>query len=164
MALASYDPQASPADDLRDAIQQARRQHKNVLVELGGDWCVWCERLERFIETHEELRDLREQHYVTVKVFVSDSEPANLDFLRTLPSFDAVPHLLVYNGSGALLVSQATDQLEAGESYDYGRLRQFLREWSDWRRTPYDAVEMSVLRRRFEQLFERDDDGPVASA
>lgn len=164
MPTLHFDPQRNPFDDVRNALAQARQERKNVLLDVGGDWCVWCHRLEAFIESHAELAELRSRYYITVKIYVSDSDDTNTDFLRHLPPIEGVPHLFVYNGRGSLLRSQATEPLEEGDSYNYDRVRAFLLEWSDWRRSPYDHLSMDELKQRFTQHMRPSDDTPTLSA
>ncbi|GAB4109913.1 MAG: hypothetical protein Fur005_08430 [Roseiflexaceae bacterium] len=164
MATPLFDPERNPFEDVSAALEQARRERKNVLIDLGGDWCIWCHRLEAFIAEHPELAELRDKHYVTVRIFISDSDGTNMDFLEQLPPFTGVPHLYVYNARGSLLCSQATEPFEVGESYDLEKIRAFLQEWSDWRRSPYDALSTAELKQRFEQYLRSNDDRPTLSA
>ncbi|KAB8141721.1 thioredoxin family protein [Chloroflexia bacterium SDU3-3] len=151
MVPALFDQRRNPFHDLRDALTQARKEHKNVLVTIGGDWCIWCHRLEAFIRANPELQALRDR-YVLVNVFISESNAEiNADFLTHVPELDGVPHLVVYNGHGYLLCSQPTDPLEDGDTYSYERVRDFLETWSDWRRSIFDDLDTSELKQRFEQ-------------
>lgn len=161
MAKPLFDPKRNPFEDMRDALAQAKRERKNVLVNIGGDWCVWCHRLEAFISEHPELRELRDRHFVVVKVFIgTDKDETNRTFVSRLPQLAGVPHLFVYNGASYLLCSQATAALEEGETYNYEKVRAFLQEWSDWRKTPFDSMPTPELKQRFEKLI-RPDDGSV---
>lgn len=165
MARQHFDPVRNPFDDVHQALEQARQKQKNVLLDLGGDWCVWCHRLEAFIQDHAELQQLREQHYITVKVYVGHADAPTREFFQRLPPIDGVPHLFVYNSRGELLCSQNTAVLEEGQSYDYERVKTFLATWADWRLTPYDALSTAELKRRFEQrVFSSSDSGLTTSA
>ncbi|HBW51254.1 MAG TPA: hypothetical protein DEF47_15275 [Herpetosiphon sp.] len=150
MADSLFDPERDPFADMRNALETAQRERKNILVELGGDWCVWCHRLEAFINAHPQLRYLRDIHYVKVKVLVGDEQQKNKTFLEHLPGFDGVPHIFIYNSRGQLLCSQDTSPLEEGESYNFGRVRDFLSRWSEWRLSPYDALATDELKRLVE--------------
>jgi hypothetical protein len=48
---------------LADALAQAKRENKRVLVEQSGAWCGWCHILARYLETH---RSLIEKDYVWI--------------------------------------------------------------------------------------------------
>lgn len=165
MADPLFDPARNPFADAALAMERARREQKNVLFNIGGDWCIWCHRLEAFIRDHPELAQLRDQHFVTVKVYLSDQDTVNEEFLSQLPPFDGVPHLFVYNSKGQLLCSQPTDELELDESYHYDRVKAFLTRWANPRLTPYDQLSTEELRQRFgRRLGAAEGDGPVITA
>lgn len=160
-----FEPSSDPFDTVHAALEQAQQQKKNVLIELGGDWCVWCHRLEEYICSHAELLELRQARYITVKVYVGGEANEAADFLELLPPFESVPHLLVYNRRGQLLCSQATDPLEEGDSYNYERVKTFLETWADARLSPYDALPTDELQRRFVRgVLGSDTKGPTLSA
>jgi hypothetical protein len=48
---------------LADALAQAKRENKRVLIEQSGAWCGWCHILARYLETH---RSLIEKDYVWI--------------------------------------------------------------------------------------------------
>ena len=125
-----FDPTRDPFDAYLYALARAHLENKNVLLELGGDWCSWCHRLEKFIQESAELSGLRRQHYVTVKVYVSSEYADPSGFLQQIPPFDGVPHFFVYAPNGDLLCSQPTESLEEGSSYNHTRVRVFLERWT----------------------------------
>lgn len=160
-----FDPERDPFIDVQHAITRARREKKNVLLHVGGDWCKWCQRLEDFIQDHSDLRQLRDTHYVVVHVYCGIDDNPNEDFLSHLPSFHGLPHLYVYNGHGQLLCSQNTAPLEVGESYDPALVGDFLQTWADWRLSPFDSMSADELQHRFTELFfPSDPTGPTLSA
>ena len=63
-----YNPKADPRSDLRAALAEASKAGRNVLMDVGGEWCSWCHRMDKFVADHEELRTLLEKNFVLVKV------------------------------------------------------------------------------------------------
>src|SRR4051812_14680601 len=63
-----FDPTRDAASDVRAAIDKARAQRKQVLVDVGGEWCIWCHILDRFIASHPPVQRLVDEAYVVVKV------------------------------------------------------------------------------------------------
>jgi hypothetical protein len=124
-----YDPARDPAEDLRLTILIARQENKRILLELGGDWCIWCKYLDTFFSTHEDILQFRAGNFVFVKVNVS-SENKNLDFLAQFPEPDGYPHIFVLDSDGTLLHSQDTGELEQGRSYNPEKFMAFLKEWA----------------------------------
>jgi len=128
-APAKFDPARDPAADVAHAVALASSQHKRVLVDVGGEWCSWCHIMDRFFETDREARELRDRGFVLVKVNYS-KDNTNTAFLGRWPKIRGYPHLFVLGPDGALLHSQDTSELEAGNGYDRQKMLAFLRAWS----------------------------------
>ena len=124
----AYDPASDPAADLQKAISRAQKENKRILVEVGGEWCVWCHIMDRYYDSHPELLKLREDHFVLLKVNYSD-ENTNQKFLSQYPAVDGFPHIFILESDGTLLHSQNTSELEDGQSYDQRRFTAFLVDW-----------------------------------
>src|SRR5690606_35522533 len=63
-----YDETANPHQQLDAALGRAKRQHKRVLVVLGGDWCQWCLTLDNLFESDSELHQLTTVAFVLLKL------------------------------------------------------------------------------------------------
>ncbi len=124
-----FDPTRDAAKDLQNAIARAKSEGKRVLVDVGGNWCGWCREMERFIDSHPDLKTLRAKHFVTVKVNWSP-ENQNRAVLSKYPKVDGYPHLFVLDADGNLLQSQDTSAIEDGKkSYDLAKFTAFLERW-----------------------------------
>ena len=44
-----YDPDRDPFADVNEAVTIAKSEGKNILLIVGGDWCVWCDILEGYL-------------------------------------------------------------------------------------------------------------------
>ena len=126
--VAEYDPARNAAADVQQAIAEAKRTNRNVLVEVGGEWCSWCHIMDKYFETHRDLLNLRGTNYVMVKVNFSP-ENKNEELLSQYPKIPGYPHLFVLDAQGKLLHSQSTGELEAGKSYDKKKFTGFLEKW-----------------------------------
>ena len=124
-----FDTTANPAMDLKTAIVQAKKEKKNIILDVGGEWCIWCHRLHEFIEANNNIKTLLEKNYVVVKVNFSKGNK-NEAFLKDYPKIPGYPHLFVLNRSGKLLHSQDTGLLEKEKSYDAQKLMSFLKKWA----------------------------------
>jgi thioredoxin-related protein len=127
--VTSYDPKRDAAQDIDDAIKEAARTNKRILLAVGGKWCSWCHTLDSFFETHPELLALRDKNFVTVKINFSE-ENQNTAVLARYDPISAYPHLFVLERDGKLLRSQETGILESGKSYDLEKLTAFITKWS----------------------------------
>jgi thioredoxin-related protein len=124
-----YDPARDADKDIRDSVAEARRTGKRVLLDVGGEWCVWCHRMDSFIEQNPDLATLLGKHYVVVKINV-DPKNRNEAVLSHYPKVPGYPHLFVLDMNGKLLRSQDTSELESGKSYDLSRFKSFLEKWA----------------------------------
>jgi len=124
-----FDPSRDPAKDVAAAVAEARAQGKRVIVDVGGEWCVWCHILDRYFDDNADARALRDRNYVWVKVNWS-KENKNEAFLSRWPAAKGYPHLFVLDADGKLVQSQDTGVLESGKGYDHAKVIDFLTKWA----------------------------------
>ena len=120
-----YDAKADPQADLHAALARASKEGRNVLMDVGGEWCGWCHRMDKFLTENGVLLDLLQKNYVVVKVNFSD-ENKNERFLASYPKIEGYPHLFVLDAKGKLLESKNTGDLEEGKGYNLTRSQEFL--------------------------------------
>ncbi|MDQ2855519.1 MAG: thioredoxin family protein [Acidobacteriota bacterium] len=126
--VTAYDPKRDAARDIVNAIKEARRTNRNILLEVGGEWCSWCHRLDKFFVDNPELRRLRDKNFVTLKINYSD-ENGNEEVLSKYPAINGYPHIFFLGSEGKLLLSQDTGALEHGKSYNLEKLTTVLAQW-----------------------------------
>ena len=130
-----FDPARNAAKDVQDAIRLARQTHKRILLDVGGEWCIWCHRLDSLFLQNKDLAAYLNNHYVVVKVNVS-RENKNEDFLSQYPKVAGYPHLFVLDQDGKLLHSQDTGELEFPKEnpvkgHDKKKVFHFLEKWTE---------------------------------
>ena len=131
----STTPKRDAAADIDAAVAEAGRSKRHVLVEVGGEWCGWCHRLEDYLKEKKKLNALLERNFVVVKVNYSP-ENENEEVLSRYPEVAGYPHFFVLDGKGKLLHSQDTAKLEKGKSYHARRFKRFLTRWGPKRSIP----------------------------
>ena len=127
--VGAFDPARDAQKDLRDAVALAGKSGRRVLMDVGGEWCVWCRRLDTLWATDAALRSYRDSNYVTLKVNWSP-ENKNVDLLSKYPRIPGYPHLFVLEKDGTLLHSQGTGELEKGKGHDPEKVLAFLQLWA----------------------------------
>lgn len=125
----TYDPARNADQDIKDAVAEAGQTGKRVLLEVGGQWCIWCHIMDEYFEKHPELLALREKNFIMVKINFSD-ENKNEQVLSRYPPVKGYPHIFVLDRDGKFLHSQETGKLEEGKSYNLEKFTAFLNEWS----------------------------------
>lgn len=124
-----FDPSRDAAADIRNAVQLARKQNKNIILDVGGEWCPWCKKLDQFFVDNKDAAALLRRHFIVVKVNFSQ-ENQDEKVLSNYPKITGYPHLFVLDKNGKLLHSQDTGLLESGDHHDHDKVMAFLRKWS----------------------------------
>lgn len=124
-----FDPKRDAAKDIEAAIKTAQKLNKRVILDVGGEWCIWCKKLDQFFIDNKDCAEVLKKNYVVVKVnFSQDNE--NKDVLAKYPKISGYPHLFVLDKTGKLLHSQDTGLLETGDHHDHDKVMAFLKKWS----------------------------------
>ena len=63
-----YNPKSDAFADGRNAIQLATETQRKILIEVGGDWCVWCHKLDQFLHSNPDLQRQLHDTFVMLKV------------------------------------------------------------------------------------------------
>lgn len=126
---AGYDPKRDPAADLKAAMAEAQRDGKRILLEVGGEWCIWCHYLNDLLTEDEELSARLHEGFVVLKVHFSPEVP-NEAFLSQYPKIDTYPHVYILEKDGRLLHANDMTSFEAKKGYDRAKLLAFLAQWS----------------------------------
>jgi thioredoxin-related protein len=128
--VTKFDPARDAAKDIRDAVKEAQRSGRRLLLDVGGDWCVWCLRLDKFFEDNPDLAGELQRQFVVVKINFS-KENKNDKVLSAYPRIPGYPHIFVLDAGGRLLHSQDTGELEEGKGYSKEKVRDFLGKWGN---------------------------------
>ena len=124
-----FDPARDPFKDLKEVVVDAQKTNKRILLDVGGEWCIWCHRLDGFLEAHPDLKNFMHDNFVVLKVNWSP-ENKNEKFLSQYPKVAGFPHIYILEKDGKLLFSKNTGELEKEKSYDAEKIMNFLKEWA----------------------------------
>ncbi len=124
-----FDPTRDAAKDLAAGVKKAAKENKRVLVDVGGNWCGWCLKLDKLFHENADIAGLLKKHYVIVKINFSP-ENENKKVLAQFPKVEAFPHLFVLDAKGKLVHSQDTGLLEEGDHHDPAKVVTFLKKWA----------------------------------
>ena len=124
-----FNPASDPAKDLQAAMQRAQAEHKNILMDVGGNWCGWCLVLEETLHGDAELSALLEKNYVVLHVNWS-KENENAKFLKRYPEPAGYPSWYVLSPTGKVLKAETnTGELEANHKIDQGYNKEALKSF-----------------------------------
>ena len=133
-----YDTQADGTAQIAAAVTKAKAGHKNVLVKLGANWCIWCRRLSHTFESDAAVAKALNDNFVLVLVDVNHrngkkrNDAVNDRFGN--PMAQGLPVLVVLGADGKQLTTQETGALEDGKSaHDPAKVIAFLQKWAPTR-------------------------------
>ncbi len=123
-----FDPLRDPFNDLKETVSLAQKSDKRIILDVGGEWCIWCKRIDKFMQEEKEISQLLDKHFIMLKVNYS-KENKNEKFLSAYPEIEGYPHFFVLDKNGKLLHSQNTGELEKDKYYDKDKFVEFLKKW-----------------------------------
>ena len=114
--------------DIAAAVAASRTDHRTVLVMFGGNWCVWCRRLDYALHHDPVLAPLVTAGFRLVHV---DSRANRaLDREWGHPTSHGVPVVVVLGTTGRPVFTQDTGLLELGQGHSRTRVEAFLRRFA----------------------------------
>jgi len=125
-----YNPNADAKQEIKSAISLAQKEGKNILIQVGGNWCPWCVKMHKLLDGNVELNKLVNNNYVFMVVNYS-KENKNLEVLKNLgyPQRFGFPVMVVLDSNGKRIHTQNTGNLEKDKTYDFAKIKSFLYNW-----------------------------------
>jgi len=142
-----YPEDGKGMDRVGQAMAEAQRDHKRVLLVTGGNWCGWCHLLHGVLAEDDTLRPLLHENYVVVMID-SRADTAVLDKWQINPH--GVPYLTVLDPDGNKLTDQETGALEEGPKHDPKKVAAFLEEWAPEPASAADVLNGAIARAKAE--------------
>lgn len=126
-----YSETADPKADIAAGLAQARREHKRVILDFGGDWCGDCQVLDIYFHQSPNST-LLDKEFVLVHVWIGHMD-THLDVAAKygVPINKGVPALAVLSSAGKVLYSQATGEFADMRSMDPASVTEFLKKWKN---------------------------------
>jgi thiol:disulfide interchange protein len=126
-----YDPSLDGMKQIKEAIAEAGKQNKHVLIQYGGNWCPWCIRFHEFCKSDTSIMKIISDNYIPVKL---NYDPTN----KNLPSNEFLgnpirfgfPVFIIIDGKGRVVHIQDSGLLEEGKGYSKEKVLGFFSNWT----------------------------------
>ena len=96
-------------NNLDQAIQQAKKENKAVLVNFtGSDWCIWCKRLSSEVFQQKAFEDYADENLVLVMLDFPKDKPQSAETqsynqnLAQKYGIQGFPTILIFDSQGKL--------------------------------------------------------------
>ncbi len=124
-----FDDNANVRELIASAIAEASRDHKNIVLDFGANWCPDCHALHE--QMHQgELASIIQKNFVVVPVSVGRYD-RNLDIARQydVPLRHGIPALAILDSRGKLLYSMKDGQFSNARSMNSASFVEFFTKW-----------------------------------
>ncbi len=107
-----YSESANASADIAAAQTTARREHKRILLDFGGNWCGDCQLLDYYYHQAPNA-ELLAKYYVVVHIDIGHIDK-NLDVAEKyhVPIAHGVPSLGIIDAQGKVLYAERAKEFE----------------------------------------------------
>lgn len=131
-----YDEQADARAQIDAALARAKKNHRRVLIQWGGNWCTWCIRLDALFRADQTLARKLQYEYELIHVDAGRPAGKNLDLAASYGADlkkHGYPFLTILDASGRPIANRETSGFEidgknVAAGHDPRKLMQFLTE------------------------------------
>lgn len=134
-----YNEGINPLKQIDQAIAKAKKEGKNVICQVGGNWCPWCLRFADFITKDTTISKVIDENFVYEHVNYNPRKSEGAEkvaqakqMLKRLnnPCRFGYPVFVVLDGNGKVLHIQDSSFLEEGKGYNQEKVLRFFKNWT----------------------------------
>lgn len=126
-----YNPAANAAADIAKAVAQAKKEHKFVFIQAGGNWCSWCLRFNKFTTEDPQIDSLIKANFIVYHLNWSKENYNEKIFAQYgFPQRFGFPVFIVLDENGAQIHTQNSGYLEQDKGYNKQKVMGFFTDWS----------------------------------
>ena len=127
-----YNPEADAQKDIDSLVNLATIENKNIIIQAGGNWCIWCLRFNNFIHSSAKISELLDQKYLYYHLNYSPENKNEVVFNKYAKDKGqefGYPFFIILNKNGEVLTSRESGNLELGKGYDESKVLDFFNQW-----------------------------------
>jgi len=127
-----YDPKADAQADINKLIAKAKKEGKNIIIQAGGNWCIWCLRFNQFVQTTPELKNIVDKNYEYYHLNFSPENKNEKVFAQYGNPGEkfGYPVFIILDKNGKMIKVQQSDVLEEGKGYSKDKVKEFFTTWA----------------------------------
>lgn len=126
-----YNDKEDAEAKIAEVIKQAKAENKNVMIQAGGNWCIWCLRFNNYVQTTPELKEIVDKNYVYYHLNYSPENKNEKVFAKYGNPGEkfGYPVFIVLDGNGKQIHTQDSAVLEDGKGYSLEKTKEFFTKW-----------------------------------
>ena len=116
---------------IKELVKIAKKENKNVMIQAGGNWCIWCLRFNNFVQITPELKKLVDDNYIYYHLNYSPKNKNEKIFAQYGNPGEkfGYPGFIVLDKNGKQIHTQDSSVLEEGKGYSLEKVKAFFTEW-----------------------------------
>lgn len=116
---------------IAELVGKAKKENKNIMIQAGGNWCIWCLRFNNFVQTTPELKSLVDDNYVYYHLNYSPKNKNEKVFAKfgNPGAQYGYPVFIVLDKNGKQIHTQDSSVLEEGKGYSLEKVKAFFENW-----------------------------------
>jgi thiol:disulfide interchange protein len=125
-----YDEAADGAKQVIEALAAAKKDNKRVLLQFGANWCGWCHKLHKLLESDAAIGEKLKADYIVVMIDVNEKHNRDVDMKYGHPVRFGLPVIVILDADGKQLTTKDSGELEEGDHHSPEKVLGFLKDWS----------------------------------
>lgn len=127
-----YDATENAEVKISELVKKAKAENKNIILQAGGNWCIWCLRFNNYVQTTPELKEIVDANYLYYHLNYSPENKNEKVFAK----YDnpgakfGYPVFVVLDQNGKMIHTQDSAVLEEGKGYSKEKVKAFFEKWS----------------------------------
>jgi len=112
-------------------VKKAKKENKNIILQAGGNWCIWCLRFNNFVQTTPELKNLVDKNYLYYHLNYSPKNKNEKIFAKYGNPGEkfGYPVFIILDKNGKQIQTQDSSVLEEGKGYSLEKVKTFFDSW-----------------------------------
>ncbi|MDV2446033.1 thioredoxin family protein [Elizabethkingia anophelis] len=126
-----YHPEENAEAKIAELTALAKKENKNIMIQAGGNWCIWCLRFNNYVQTTPELKKLVDDNYIYYHLNYSPDNKNEKIFAKYGNPGDkyGYPVFIVLDKDGKQIHTQDSSVLEEGKGYSLDKVKKFFEDW-----------------------------------
>ena len=134
-----YNEDINQLEQIDKAVAKAKKEGKNVICQVGGNWCPWCLRFADFITNDTTISKIIDENFEYIHVNYnprkSEGEANARQAAALMKRLDncgrfGFPVFVVLDEDGKVIHIQDSSFLEEGQGYHQEKVLRFFKNWT----------------------------------
>lgn len=128
-----YHPEENAEEKINLLVEKATKENKNIIIQAGGNWCIWCLRFNQFVQDTPELREMVDKKFLYYHLNWSPENKNTQLFEKYGNPGEkyGYPVFIILNKKGEMIHTQDSSVLEKGNSYSEQKVKEFFLKYVD---------------------------------